>query len=204
MCEQPLAALGETLRVGADDLDLRQVACPREQVLADFERQLPRDHGLGLDEAVERDIDRSFGRVLDRDHAVLGTSALDLLEDVRDGLQRNELCRHAEATHGGRMGEGPRGSQVADGQRILEGERGGENLAPDRAHRIRAERTAVQLEETAEQLGLTLRDEVRRVLLSLELADLEGGVSALVEEVEDLIVEVVDPGTPVVQVHKGS
>ena len=55
-----------------------------------------------------------------------------------------------------------------------------------------------------EQLGLTLRDEVRRVLLSLELADLEGGVSALVEEAEDLIVEVVDPGTPVVQVHKGS
>src|SRR6266542_4474007 len=47
-------------------------------------------------------------------------------------------------------------------------------------------------------------DEVREILLPLELADLEGGASALIEEVEDLLVEVIDPGTPIVQVHRSS
>jgi len=63
---------------------------------------------------------------------------------------------------------------------------------------------AGQREETIEELRLSLRDKVGRILFPLELADLEGGVSALVEEVEDLFVEVVDPGAPVVQVHKSS
>jgi hypothetical protein len=53
-------------------------------------------------------------------------------------------------------------------------------------------------------LRLAFRDEVRKVLLPLELADLEGDLSASVEEVEDFFVEVIDPGTPIVQVHRGS
>ena len=52
--------------------------------------------------------------------------------------------------------------------------------------------------------GLALGNEVRKVLLPLELADLEGGLSALVQEVEDLFVEVIDPGSPIVQAHSGS
>ena len=59
-------------------------------------------------------------------------------------------------------------------------------------------------DEPLEDLGLALGDEVRKVLLPLELADLEGGLCALVEEVEDLFVEVIDPGTPIVQVHRDS
>jgi hypothetical protein len=39
---------------------------------------------------------------------------------------------------------------------------------------------------------------------SLEVSDLEGGLGTLVEEGEDLIVEVIDPGTPIVQVHRDS
>src|SRR5215510_2338123 len=39
---------------------------------------------------------------------------------------------------------------------------------------------------------------------SLEVSDFEGGLGTLVEEVEDLVVEFVDPGTPIVQVHRDS
>src|SRR6266446_6441866 len=39
---------------------------------------------------------------------------------------------------------------------------------------------------------------------SLEVSDLEGGLGTLVEEGEDLVVELVDPGTPIVQVHRDS
>jgi hypothetical protein len=55
-----------------------------------------------------------------------------------------------------------------------------------------------------DDLGLALRDIVRPVLLPFEVADLEGGVTALVEEFEDFCVEVIDPGTPIVQVHRSS
>jgi hypothetical protein len=40
--------------------------------------------------------------------------------------------------------------------------------------------------------------------VAFEVSDLEGGLGALVEEVEDLVVEVIDPGTPVVQAHGNS
>ncbi len=55
-----------------------------------------------------------------------------------------------------------------------------------------------------EDLGLTLGDEVREIVLPLGLAAPEGGGTALVEEFEDFVVEVVDPGSPTVQVHRGS
>jgi hypothetical protein len=37
-----------------------------------------------------------------------------------------------------------------------------------------------------------------------EIPDPESCLGALVEEVEDLVVEVIDPGTPFVQVHGNS
>src|SRR5262249_1634936 len=43
-----------------------------------------------------------------------------------------------------------------------------------------------------------------RILPSFEVSDLEDGLGALVEELEDSVVEVVDPGTPIVQVHRDS
>ena len=87
---------------------------------------------------------------------------------------------------------------------MLEGQRGGEDLPPDGPHGIRAQRPAVEGDEALEDLRLALGDEVGKVLLPLELADLESGLSAPVEEVEDLFVEVIDPGAPIVQAHRSS
>src|SRR3972149_5022106 len=201
--QQPLPALRERLRVGADDLDLAELAGPRQQVLADLERELARDQGLRVDEAVEGDVDGPLGRVLDRHHAVLRAPPLALLEDIRDALERDEVGGRAETAHRRRVRESARGTEVPAGQRILEGERGREDLPPDGADRLSAQGAPIQRREALEDLRLALRDKVRPVLLPLELADLKGGVSALVEKVEDLLVEVVDPGSPVVQVHEG-
>ena len=202
--EQPLACLRETLRVRAHDLDLLELRGPGEEMLADVEGELSRDHRVGLDEPVEGDVDGALRGVLHGHHAALRTSALDLLEDVRDAPQRDQLGRGAEAAHGRRVGEGSRRAQVADGERVLESQRSGKDLAPDGAEGIRGERPRIQGEQAVDELGLPLRDKVRPVLLPLELADLEGGLPALIEEVEDLFVEVVDPGSPVVQVHRSS
>src|SRR5262249_50722896 len=65
-------------------------------------------------------------------------------------------------------------------------------------------RTGVCRDQAGDDLRLTLRHVERQIMPSLEVSDLEGGLGALLEEVEDLIVEVIDPGTPIVQVHRGS
>src|SRR3970282_2011766 len=79
-----------------------------------------------------------------------------------------------------------------------------QNLAPPRRPRPRPARRAPGGGETAQDLGLTLRNIRRRILPSFEVSDVKGGLGALVEEVEDLIVDVVDPGAPIAQVHRDS
>jgi hypothetical protein len=151
-------------------------------MLRDVERHLAGDQHIRVDESIERDVDRALRRVLDRNHAVLGAPALDLVEDVGDVLHRDEVGGRAEVAHRCLVREGCRRAQVCDGQRVLEGQRGGEDLAPDRAHRARRQWSLIGAGHSLDDLGLALRDIVRPVLLPFEVADLEGGVTALVEE----------------------
>src|SRR5712692_2237021 len=102
------------------------------------------------------------------------------------------------------VGIGARGAEIGDRQRMLERQRRRQDLAPDGPNGLGAQRARIQRDEAVKDLGLALRDEVREILLPLELVDLEGGATALVEEVEDLLVEVIDPGAPFVQVHRSS
>src|SRR2546425_1247825 len=131
-------------------------------------------------------------------------AALHLVEDVGDALDGHEAGRRAEAAHRRLVRVRRRGAEVSDRQRMLEGEAGGEDLPPDRPDGVAAQGAPVARDETVEDLGLALGSEVRELVLPLELADLEGGLSAPSEEVEDLFVEVIDPGAPIVQVHRSS
>src|SRR2546427_13029852 len=85
----------------------------------------------------------------------------------------------------------------------LEGSTPGEDLAPDGTDGLHGERPGAR-GQTPEDLRLTLRRIQRRILPSFEVSDLEGGLGALVEELENSVVEVIDPGTPIVQVHRDS
>src|SRR5207253_10696902 len=98
--------------------------------------------------------------------------------------------------------EGGQGPEVGHAERALGRERRRQDLPPDRADADGGQGPAVVLDEPIDDLRFPLRNEVREVLPSFEVSDSEGGLGALVEEVEELVVEVVDPGTPIVQVHR--
>ena len=127
MGREPVAALGEPLGMRAHQLHLAELDGPRDEVLRDVERHLAGDRHVGVDEPVERHVDRAVGRVLHRDHAELGPAALDLVEDLRDRAHRQELRRGAEAADRRLVGEGARagrGTRPASGcSRASEAER---------------------------------------------------------------------------------
>src|SRR4029450_1886329 len=100
--------------------------------------------------------------------------------------------------------EGRLRAEVGHGQRRLEGPARREDLAPDGVDGRSLERARAGLAQAPEDLGLPLRGIDRRILPSFEVSDLEGGLAALVEELKNSVVEIVDPGTPIVQVHRDS
>ncbi len=102
------------------------------------------------------------------------------------------------------MGERRRRTEVGDRQRVLEITTGGEDLAPDRFDRVRWQPTPARRAQSSDDLRFPLGDIRRQLLSSFEVSDLKGGLCALVEEEENLIIEVVDPGAPIAQVHKDS
>src|SRR5499427_10696270 len=102
------------------------------------------------------------------------------------------------------MREGGLGAEVRDGQRRFEGTARRQDLSPDGADRLTPQRPRAGCPQPPENFGLTVRGIDWRILPSFEVSDLEDGLGALVEELEDSVVEVVDPGTPIVQVHRNS
>src|SRR5207249_4425224 len=145
-----------------------------------------------------------LGAVLHWHDAEVGAPALHLVEHLADGARRFVDYGRAEALEGGLVGESRLRTEVGDRQRGLEGAGRREHFPPDRADRLGGERPAVRRGQAPEDLRLTLRGIDRRTLPSFEVSDLKDGLGALVEEAEDLVVEVVNPGTPIVQVHRDS
>jgi hypothetical protein len=169
-------------------LDLAQLGRLREQVLRDVEGELAADHHRRVGQPVEGHVDSPLRRVLDGDHPVLGPAPLHLVEDLRDGADRAEVRRRPEVLQRRLVSEGGGGAKVGDRERFLEGAAAREDLRPDRAHRVGRQRSRVPGEKSAEDFGLALRDIRRRTLPSFEVSYAEGGLGALVEEVEDLVV----------------
>ena len=102
------------------------------------------------------------------------------------------------------MREGRRRGEVRDGERTLDGTTPGQDLAPDGSNGFGGQRARIRCSQSGDDLSLALRHIVRQIMPSFEVSDLEGGLGTLVEEGEDLIIEVIDPGTPIVQVHRDS
>ena len=186
-------------------LDLAKLGRVRQELLGHVEVQLPADDGLRLDQAIERRIDRAPGRVLDGDHTELGARALDLIEDVGNRAAWLVVRGRSEALARDLMRERRRRTEVRDGQRMLEIATARQHLAPDRGDRVPGKRTGRGRTESSEDLRLALRGIRRHPIPLFELSDPEGGLCTLVEEVEDLVVKVIDPGAPIAQeVHRDS
>jgi hypothetical protein len=169
---QPAAALAESLGMRQHALDLAQVPRPRQQVLGDLQRQLAADLQLGVDQAIEGDVDGAVGGVLHWDHAEVRAAALDVLEDLGDRPRAVILDRFAEAIARGLMRERPLRGQIGDGQRRFERAARRQDLAPHGGDGLRGQRTTARLGQTIHDRRLTLRDIRRRILPSFEVSDL--------------------------------
>ena len=133
--------------------------------------------------------------------AHLEASMLDVLEDVGHRAQGHVGGRGAEMLERGLVRERGLGAEEAHRERSFQGPARGEDLDPHRPHRCDRPGSGVGGGEARENLRLAFGDVRRSILPTFEVSDPEDGLGALVEEVEDLVVELVDPGTPIVQVH---
>ena len=185
-------------------LDVAEFRRARQQLLRDVEIGFPADHHVRVREAVEGHVDRAFGAVLDGDDAVLRAAALHFLEDVDDRAGGPVHRRFAETEERRLVRERRGRREERDRHGLLEGAAGGEDLSPHRARHVGGQRAGVPVRDPPEDFRLTLRRVDRGARVPFEVSDLESSLGALVEEVEDLTVEVIDPGTPFVQVHGDS
>ncbi len=82
-------------------------------------------------EGVEGVGDAAAGGVLVGHQAVVAMAMFDGAEDRFDVLELGELDRPPEVSDGGEVAERSGGAEVADPQRLLEGEAAGHQLAID-------------------------------------------------------------------------
>src|SRR5438034_10793805 len=87
----------------------------------------PRVHEL-----IQGDVHGALRGVLDRNDAEVRAVVLDLVEDVRDAVQRDEDSARAEALPRGDVRVAGGRTPVSNGDRVFEGTAGGDDLAIDR------------------------------------------------------------------------
>src|SRR5262249_44827976 len=163
-------------------LDFGQLPRLREQVLADRKVDLAADQHVRIDEAIERDVDGSLGRVLYRDDAILDARVLDVLEDVGHRPAWGESGAVAEVLERRLVRERRARPEIPHGERALERPTARQDLAPDGPDRRPGQWPTVGAGQTADDLSLALGGIRRQILPSLEVSDLEGGLGSLVEE----------------------
>jgi hypothetical protein len=130
--QNPVTALAEDLRVRVEGFDFFAWD-GGHQVVFDAEQNLRADVERGIDEEIERVRDGTLGGVLDGDHAVVGASARDLIEDIGEVRLRRIMNRVAEFFDGGLMSPSALGAEVGDFEIVFEGESGGHDFAVDGA-----------------------------------------------------------------------
>ncbi len=119
------------------------------------------------------------------------------LEDRLDGRALAVARLEPEQVAGGGLGERSFGTEIGDPERLLHGEAGAHDLAEDGADRVRGggEALAAALHEPIEHLALALRIVKHRDFGgAFHGRDLTGDVGALLEELQDRVVEGVDAG----------
>ena len=167
----------------------------RHEMILDLHQDLRADAQVAFHENIERVIDRALGGVFDRHHAVVGVAARDHVEDIGDADVRRVIHARAEFAPRGLVRVRRFRPEVGDRQILLQGERGGHDLAVNRADRLfrqPALETRVLRRQRAQHRLLALRRVDLRALGFLHQADLMHQIGALVEQSEKLLVDRVD------------
>ncbi len=88
---QPIATLGDGVRVRIDPLDITRDPALRHQMVRDFLQDFSIDQQAGINEHIQGVIDHAFGGIFDRHHTEMGAAALDFAEHILDAVDRNVL-----------------------------------------------------------------------------------------------------------------
>ena len=161
-------------------------------MLRNLEHDLRRDLEVRIDEHVEG-VDHRPGRgILDGHHAVVGPAALHFAEHVLDALHRHVLGRQAELLHARHVRERGARAEVRDFERTLQGKRGGKDLAVNGPEGILGERPLVAGGQAFEDLPFPGGRMEVELLGFFDVADLDDDPGALIQQVDQLIVDLVD------------
>ena len=152
------------------------------------------DQEIGINEHIERVVDHAFCRVLDRDHAKIGSPPLDFAEHVLNAIDRNILGRRPEFLHAGHMGKRRSGTKIGHLLRALKREGGGHDFSIDRPNRLGWKWPGVLLDEALDYRRLPRRSmEIGiRIPLFLELADLDDAFGPLIQQAQNLVIDAID------------
>ena len=110
---EPVAALGERLRLAVDFGDFAAITAG-EEVVVDVHEYFAADSQRQSGEHVESVDDASVGAVFDGDDTEVDVSAVDLFEDRRDGADGDEVGGFTESRDCGLVGEAELWSEVSD------------------------------------------------------------------------------------------
>ena len=138
--------------------------------------------------------DHTFCRVLDRDHAKIGSPPLDFTEYVLDAIDRNILGGRPEFLHAGHMRKRGSGTKIGHLLRALEREGGGHDFSIDRPNRLGWKWPGVLLYEAFDYRRLPRRGmEIGiRILFFLEFADLDDAFGPFIQQAQNLVINAID------------
>ncbi len=146
-----------------------------------------------LDERIERVDDAAADAVLDRHDPEVGVLPADLLEDGPDVVDGFVFHAAAELADRCQMAETAIGTEIDDAERLLQGERAAHQLAPDRLEGAVGQRPLAQPADLLQDRLFPVRCVDRSAAGVLDLADLHDDLGSLVEQIDDLSIELVNP-----------
>src|SRR5438309_173221 len=152
------------------------------------------DQEIGINEHIERVGDHTFCRVLDRNHTKIGSPPLDFTEYVLDTIDRNILGGRPEFLGAGHMRKRSSGTEIGHLLRALEREGGGHDFPIDWPNRLGWKWPGVLLYEALDyrrlpRLGMEIGT---RILLFLELADLDDAFRPFIQQAQNFVVNAID------------
>src|ERR1700693_1561441 len=158
----------------------------RQQDFANYDKRR-------VDQKVESQVDRAFGRVLDRHDAEIRAPVLDCLEDRGERLQRHLLDARAKAHPRRVVRVGMLGAEERDARFMLERAAGRNNLDVDPFDLIVGKRALVFGDHLFDNRALTHRLINLAALMMLEPADFCRDASAGRDEAQDFEINLVHP-----------
>ena len=188
----PAAALAQGLGMSVQLFDLVAATGFAEQAMLNGQNDLRNDFQIAVHKHVERVSDDAFGRILDRDDAVIRAVFADFAENVSDGLLWRVVKARAKSANGGLVSESGFGSEIRDGERFLERESAGHDFAINGAQGFAGHWAGIQAADAIQDSTFAVWSVDFFTGFKFDFADGQNVFGAFVEELDDLPIQPVN------------